>query len=63
MKITVVLYDEDGVSQHASGQIKSDKIEEHHLLERDGKLYGFHRMDGMTGHFRKCKAAYKITEF
>lgn len=63
MKITVVLYDGDGLAQHASGKIDSDTIAEAHVLERDGKLYGFMRLDGMTAHFRECNPPYKVTEF
>lgn len=68
-KTKVVLLGEDGVTQHGSGFVDSDKIADTHLIERNGRTYAYHpnpqlREGGHTlAFFRECGPAVLITEF
>ena len=63
-KITVVLLDKDGISQHASGKLDPDKIENCNSLKRNERLYTFWRLSSNTYFYIETDHfPYVITEF
>lgn len=64
MRITVVLMANDGISQHASGQLDAEKLADNNCIKRNERLYLFNSYSNNVAYFNEASSQpYVITEW
>jgi hypothetical protein len=63
MEVKVRLLGKDN-ALHGEGLVNTDKLAEAHVVERNGHVYAFQKMEGFgLAIFRECGPAVLLTEF
>lgn len=65
MKPTIILVAKDGISQHGSGTVSVEIVEEYKAIERNGHIYVFdYKIHGQDAYqYKECNTPYHISEF